>query len=253
MDDSSLQGWRSALGAPAYELASAYVDLVESGLQEAAGRCGPLSEVACYVIAAGGRRIRPLVTLAMCEALGGNCARARGLAVAVELVHTASLIHDDILDGSEQRRGLRAAHLHFNTKLAVLTGDMLCFTALTGASALPGAADVLAAACRAMCIGEVTEDPLDSARLKTGALFRAAAELGAMAAAATDDLLRSAGRYGEKLGTAFQLRDDQLDGDANAPPDAYAKEARAAIAHVPDSPAKKLLVQLTRFACQRSR
>jgi len=243
--------WRGVLGEAEYRLAAAYFDCIESGLRAAASECGRFAEVAHYVIAAGGRRIRPLVTLATCDALAGKWPDAAQAAVAVELIHTASLIHDDILDGSQERRGQSAAHVKFGTNLALLTGDMLVFAALRSAQAFPGAAKALTAACCSMCLGEAVMDPIESARLKTGALFRAAAEVGALAAGAPQERITVIGQYGELLGTAYQLRDDELDAQRNVSPRRYADEALLRLAGLPGSSAKDLLVQLARFAWQR--
>jgi len=249
--NSSADQWKHVLGEAEYRLAVTYLDCIESGLRAAASECGGLTEIARYVIAGGGRRVRPLVTLATCDALAGRWANAAQGAVAVELIHTASLIHDDIIDRSEVRRGQATAHLRFGTNLALLSGDMLVFTALETAHALSGAVKVLTAACCSMCLGEVTTDRVESGRLKTGALFRAAAEVGALGAGASEDQIRLFGHYGESLGTAYQLRDDELDGDGCVSPRRFADEAHADLADLPASCAKELLVQLTRFAWER--
>ncbi len=252
MHPATAEHWSRILGDAEYELAASYLDCIEPALLAAVPDCGPLTEVALYMIAAGGRRIRPLVALAVCGALGGKTPDATPGAVAAELVHTASLIHDDILDRSTERRGRQAAHLRFGTNLALLTGDMLYFAAVEAAQALCGAVSVLNAACNGMCLGEVTKERIESARLKSGALFRAAAEIGALAAGVSQQRVRSAGDFGEKLGTAYQLRDDELDGEQNASPLRFADEARSELAALPASSAKELLVQLTRFAWRRS-
>jgi len=214
---------------------------------------GPMSEVAEYLICAGGRRIRPLITLAMCEALRGRWQQAMPAAVAVELIHTASLLHDDILDGSRRRRSQVAAHRKFGTNLALLTGDMLCFAAVKAVQALPGLTGPLNAACVSMCLGQVTEDPVESARLKTGSLFRVSAQLGALVSGASEQLVSAAGNYGEQLGTVYQLRDDELDGETNASARHFAEESSMQLEHLPDSCAKELLLQLVEFAWRRDR
>jgi len=253
MCKDKVEWWEGALGEAESQLAGSYLKCLEPALLAALPDCRLLTEVAQYLIRAGGRRVRPLVTLAMCDALNGVLSNALQAAAAVELIHTASLIHDDILDGSDERRGQPAAHLKFGTNLALLTGDMLIFAAFDAAQPLDGAVSILNAACRSMCLGEVTEDRVASARLKGGALLGAAAELGALAAGAPGKTLRSAGQYGEKLGTAYQLRDNQLDEEQGSSPRRFADDASSELAHLPASCAKDLLVQLTRFAWQRTR
>jgi len=243
--------WKEFLGTAEYRLASSYLERFEGELRAFVPECGSLSRIARSIIVAGGRRIRPLTTLAMCDALEGTWPDAIVLAVAVELVHTASLIHDDIMDGSRQRRGQAAAHIRFGMGMALLAGDMLYFAAIEAAESHPQATGILNTACRAMCLGEVTKTPLESARLKSGSLFRAAAQLGALAAGAEGEAFATAGRYGEKVGTAFQLRDDELDMGRTAHGERLVDEACEQIAALPASDAKQLLVQLARFAWRR--
>ena len=131
--------WKAFLDEPEYRLAAGYLALVEERLRTAIEGLGTVGKVAAYVIEAGGRRTRPLVTLATCEGLGGDRQEAAAPAVAVEMLHTASLIHDDIVDGSRRRRGVPAAHVEFGTGAALLAGDLLCFAALQVAEPLQGA------------------------------------------------------------------------------------------------------------------
>ena len=243
--------WKQYLGAAEYRLAGSYLQNLERELRASIPECGHLSQVAHAVISAGGRRMRPLTTLAMCDALRGPWSDAIPLAVAVELVHTASLIHDDILDGSRQRRGQPAAHIRFGVKMAILAGDMLYFGAIEAAKPYPQAIGILNVACKALCLGEITEAHLESARLKGGSLFRAAAELGALAAGAEGEAFATAGRYGEKVGTAFQLRDDELDAGRAAHGEHLVDEACEQISDLPASAAKQLLIQLAQFAWRR--
>ena len=243
--------WKQYLGAAEHRLAGSYLENFEAELRASIPECGRLSEVAHVVICAGGRRIRPLTTLGMCDVLEGTWLDAVPLAVAVELVHTASLIHDDILDGSRERRGQVAAHIEFGMQTALLAGDMLYFAAIEAAKPYPRATGILNAACRAMCLGEITEACLESARLKSGSLFRAAAELGALAAEAEGEAFAIAGSYGEKVGTAFQLRDDELDAGRAGYGEHLVDEACEQIARLPQSTAKQLLIQLARFAWRR--
>jgi len=253
VSNGGAEQWREVFGEAEYRLAQRYLERVEEALQVAVPECGPLTEAAQYLLRAGGRRIRPLATLGMCDALGGRWPDAIEGAVAVELIHTASLIHDDILDHSDVRRGQPALHKRFGMNVAVLTGDMLSFAALHRVAALPPAQRLLAEACLSMCRGEVMRDHVESARLKSGVLFRTAAEMGAMAARAEGRLRALARRFGEALGTAYQLRDDELDQEGDIPPEPFARQACSALDALPDSPARRLLEGLVRFAWQRSK
>lgn len=188
------------------------------GLVEADGIVGP---------GLGGKLLRPSLVLFACEALGGDPHRALPLAVAIELVHTFSLVHDDIVDGDRVRRGRPTAWVMLGQPQAIHAGDALLALAFrTAARAdLPGrlsaqAVDVLAAATMAMVEGQAldlemegkragTELYLEMARGKTGSLLGCALELGAIAARQPD--LASLHRAtGEALGVAFQVRDDWL-------------------------------------------
>lgn len=179
----------------------------------------------------GGHRIRPILTLAWCEASGGRAEDALPMAIAVELVHTMSLIHDDLpcMDGAVERRGLPALHAAHGEAVAVLTGDILlssAFGVIVG-SGLPAeqksrAITCLSNAATAMAEAQAWEaigysEELDALlRIhtgKAGALMEAACALGAIAADASDIQEEAAARYGMGLGVAYQIMDDLRDGD----------------------------------------
>jgi octaprenyl-diphosphate synthase len=178
-----------------------------------------------HLIAAGGKRLRPLLTVAAARLAGGAGAGHLRLAAAVEFIHTATLLHDDVVDGSERRRGKVAAHLIWGSASSVLVGDFLFARAFelmveTGSLAALG---ILARASRVIAEGEVmqltgahdvnlTESLyLQIISAKTAELFAAAAEAGATAADAAPAEIAALRDYGLKLGLAFQLVDDALD------------------------------------------
>jgi geranylgeranyl diphosphate synthase type I len=172
----------------------------------------------------GGKRVRPTVTILACEVAGGDPADAVDYAVGIELVHTASLVIDDIIDQSPVRRGADSAWAAFGHGGAVIASDGLIGEAFRLFSASPRAMERVADAMVDLGEGEATElvtDPTDEAaymelaRRKTGALFRAAAELGAIAAGAPNATVEGLGRYAERVGIAFQIRDDVLDAVAD--------------------------------------
>jgi octaprenyl-diphosphate synthase len=181
--------------------------------------------LADHIIEAGGKRLRPLLTVVAARLAGGRDDTALKLAAAVEFIHTATLLHDDVVDGSDLRRGKVAAHLIWGAPSSVLVGDFLFARAfeLMVETGSMRAMDILARAARVIAEGEVLqlsrahdvnlsqETYLEIISAKTAELFAAAAEAGAVAAggaAAQSAALRS---YGFNLGLAFQLADDALD------------------------------------------
>jgi geranylgeranyl diphosphate synthase type II len=187
---------------------------------------GGLSEVMRYGLTGGGKRIRPVLCLATAEAAGGRVEDALPAAVALELVHTFSLVHDDLpsMDDDDERRGRPSAHVAHGEGVALLAGDALLAEGLRLALSYdrPEPARELAEATLGMIGGQyldVTAAPVDLAalhRLKTGRLFAAAVGLGLWAAevpAAEQPRWRA---FGEELGVLFQAMDDVLDGDGYA-------------------------------------
>jgi len=174
---------------------------------------------------AGGKRLRPTVLLLAYRASGGQDIRqAVPLATAVELLHTASLVHDDINDQSEMRRGQATVNARWGNKLALLVGDFVFVRLLSLlAGCTPRAIRILAGCCTAIVEGETVqmlhqgdwnmrEDLcLRIIRMKTASLFAACGELGAVMAGAAEEQIAALRAYGENLGIAFQIQDDTLD------------------------------------------
>ena len=198
---------------------------------------GKLQEAMRYSLLAGGKRVRPVLTLAFCDMLGGDWRNALPVACALELIHTYSLIHDDLpcMDDDDLRRGKPTCHKVYGETLAVLAGDALqpeAFALIANAAALSAqqrvdAVAALSSACGGdgMVAGQVL-DLSDSCksereanllhRLKTGKLLSVAAELGCIAADCDKSVCEKAIAYGEHIGLAFQVRDDMLDVIGNA-------------------------------------
>ena len=189
-----------------------------------------IPEVARHLIVAGGKRLRPLICLAAADICGASGPRPLFLAGAVELIHAATLLHDDVVDDSALRRGLKTANIVFGNKESVLVGDFL-FARAFALMVKTGSLDVLDILSRASCTiaeGEVlqltTEADLDTSRstyinvvtAKTAALFEAAARAGAMVAGASDEDADALGRYGLNFGIAYQMVDDTLDYEGQA-------------------------------------
>lgn len=190
-----------------------------------------IPNLAAYLIDAGGKRVRPMITLAAAHALGGANDATRKLAAAVEFIHTATLLHDDVVDESSLRRGRASAHQVWGNAASVLVGDFLfarSFTLMVDADDLSVLA-VLSNASSTIAEGEVLQ--LSSANdasasldhymriisAKTAALFAAAARVGAMSTKCAPGDADAFEAYGRNLGLAFQLVDDALDyGGASA-------------------------------------
>jgi octaprenyl-diphosphate synthase len=178
-----------------------------------------------HLIAAGGKRLRPLLTVAADRLAGGRGDAALKLAAAVEFIHTATLLHDDVVDGSQLRRGKVAAHLIWGGSSSVLVGDFLfarAFELMVETGSLR-ALGILAKASGVIAEGEVMQltrshdlnldqdTYIEIIRCKTAELFAAAAESGAVAAGADETKIAALRDYGLNLGLAFQLTDDALD------------------------------------------
>ena len=211
--------------------------MADAFLQQAitvpAGEEGGLAESMRYSLLAGGKRIRPVLALAFCDALGGDIEKALPAACALEMIHTYSLIHDDLpcMDDDVLRRGKPTNHVVYGECTATLAGDALqslAFETLASAPLESGrivrCLKILseAAGYRGMCQGQfldmegegksLTAEALTRINnLKTGALLSAACRMGAAAAGADEKQLEAAGTFGSLLGLAFQIRDDVLD------------------------------------------
>ncbi|QYF94278.1 octaprenyl diphosphate synthase [Massilia sp. PAMC28688] len=191
-----------------------------------------VNQIADYIISAGGKRIRPVLVLLVANAYSYKGTAHHELAAVVEFIHTATLLHDDVVDESSLRRGRATANALFGNAASVLVGDFLysrAFQMMVGLNNMR-VMQILSDATNVIAEGEVLQllnmhDPdvsqesyLKVIRSKTAKLFEAAAELGALIAGASDAQVSAAGEYGRSLGTAFQLIDDVLDyaGDASA-------------------------------------
>ncbi len=188
-----------------------------------------IPEIAEYLISLGGKRLRPLLTLACAELCGYQGGRHISLAACVEFIHTATLLHDDVVDDSALRRGNKTANMMWDRKACVLVGDFLFSRALE-MMVQDGSQDVLeilAQASTTITEGEVLQlsssydlnlsetTYLEIIKAKTACLFAAAAEIGAIAGDARTEQRKALRDYGLNLGMAFQLMDDVLDYSAD--------------------------------------
>ena len=215
---SSEARWRDALEASMKDFLSAYP----------AGAADELYDPIHYLLSLGGKRIRPVLALAACEAEAGALDAAMPAAMAVELFHNFTLMHDDIMDEAPLRRGRPTVHTKWSENAAILSGDVMYTLALTALEGTPAEAlaDVLRmfnVTSKEVCEGQqsdmafetrdnVTVDEyVNMIRLKTSVLLAAAAAMGARSAGASTERVEAWYRYGVNVGLAFQIQDDFLD------------------------------------------
>jgi octaprenyl-diphosphate synthase len=189
-----------------------------------------IRQVAEYIIGGGGKRLRPALLLLTAGATGYSGAGHHTMAAVVEMIHTATLLHDDVVDESSMRRGHATANAEFGNAASVLVGDFLysrAFQLMVSLSRMP-VLQILADATNAIAEGEVLQlmhagdaDLTEAAyfdviQRKTAKLFEASARVGAVLGGATPEVENALAHYGMHLGTAFQLIDDVLDYSGNA-------------------------------------
>ncbi len=186
---------------------------------------GLLQQVLSHIRQRGGKRMRPMLILLMAQNYGKVSDVTQHAAVGLELLHTASLVHDDVVDESAERRGQASVNATYNNKVAVLVGDYILSTALLHVSLTDNQRIVqsLSELGRTLAAGEILqltniqnqeikEDVyFQVIQQKTAALFEACASIGALSAGASDDEVRRAGDFGRNLGIMFQIRDDIFD------------------------------------------
>ena len=190
-----------------------------------------LGEASVYLTRAGGKMLRPSLSLIVSEAVGGNREDALKAAAAIELIHTFSLIHDDIMDKDDMRRGMPSVHTVWGEDVAILAGDTLfskAFEIIIGSENTSPQQNnqtlaTVADACVKICEGQaldmgfeerfdVTEEEyMEMIFKKTGALIAAATKSGAIMGGASQDVIDAMYEYGRLIGLAFQIQDDYLD------------------------------------------
>ena len=218
-----------------------YIQMINRQLEEYLPKKSNLQHVVddamAYSVEAGGKRIRPVLTLEVCRMLGGDIQHALPFACAVEMIHSSSLIHDDLpcMDDDDLRRGKPSCHIAFGEANALLAGDALLLYAFevmakahqthgTGYEEIAKGIETLShcSGTDGMVGGQVIDLTYENQQieyetlrqmhlLKTGALIRAACQLGAIAAKASPEQIQRIGVYAETLGMAFQICDDILD------------------------------------------
>lgn len=203
------------------------LDIVDSLIRQRADSelVGRIADIADHLFQAGGKRIRPILTVAMARLFGVEGQNHLNLAAAIEFIHTTTLLHDDVVDQSRQRRGRPTANLLWDNKSSILVGDFFFARAFQLMVATHSIESLLVLADSSATIAEA--EVLQLARLhdidvsedvyfhiidgKTACLFAAAARVGALIAGASDEECQAAKRFGHALGISYQIRDDVLD------------------------------------------
>ena len=186
---------------------------------------GLLSSVLAHIRQRGGKRMRPILILLMAKNFGAISDVTQNAAVGLELLHTASLVHDDVVDESSERRGQASVNAEYNNKVAVLVGDYILSTALLRVSLTDNQMiiQLLAELGRTLAAGEILQlSNIQNQEIseqvyyqvinqKTAALFEACAKVGALSAGASAEEVEAAAKFGQSIGIIFQIRDDIFD------------------------------------------
>ncbi len=207
-----------------------YKSLIDRKIHSCVRKNEPVSlyEPMKYVLSASGKRIRPLLIVLSCEAVGGTMNEAMNAAVAIEVLHNFTLVHDDIMDNAESRRGRATVHVRWDSNTAILVGDELVALAYrellrTKSKAIAQVADVFTEGVVEVCEGQAydkefemlhdvsIDDYLLMIAKKTGKLFSVSSEIGALIGGGTEREIRALRSYGTYIGRAFQIQDDLLD------------------------------------------
>lgn len=203
------------------------IDIKLSALAEAKGP-DVLYQPMRYILDGGGKRIRPILLLLSCHAVGGDVEKAFDAALAIEMLHNFTLVHDDIMDEDDTRRGRATVHKKWNPAIAILAGDglfALSYRALlrTRSARIQEITEIFTDGVLGVCEGQALDlafenqdevllgDYVTMIRQKTACLLRTSAQLGALIGDGTDDEVGSLARFAENLGMAFQIQDDLLD------------------------------------------
>jgi heptaprenyl diphosphate synthase len=207
------------------EVLTARLAVVEERLRDAVAHADAFADTAArHLVNAGGKRLRPMLTLLAAQLGDGQRSEVVDAAVVVELTHLATLYHDDVMDSAPLRRGAPAAHEVWGNSVAILTGDLLFARASTTVAGLgPEAVRLQSTTFERLCLGQLHEtvgpqdgdDPVEHyLRVladKTGSLIATSARFGAMFAGCPPEVVGAVTRYGERIGVAFQLADDVID------------------------------------------
>jgi len=228
-----------------------YLTEVEKILFDSVKNMANLREPIEYFLSSGGKRIRPLFGIILNSIFNGDPARILGKCAAVELIHTASLIHDDIIDESSERRGVPTVHVKYGLSNAILSGDVLVVKALELMH--PYGQEFLAFAeiCYKMAVGEAKTDYLENIKGKTASLFQLIALCSTSELEPAIQLKEDIGEFGLSFGFIFQMRDDYLDGKCDEDFDKFYNKCKDILKRFPLNQHSKALEQLLDFSIVR--
>ena len=212
----------SLIKQPIAQDLSLFIDLFNESLTHTDGLLG---SALSHIRQRGGKRMRPMLILLAAKNFGTVSEVTRNAAVGLELLHTASLVHDDVVDESKERRGQASVNASYDNKVAVLVGDYILSTALLRVSLTDNQKiiQLLAELGRTLAAGEILQlSNIQNQEIsesvyyqiinnKTAALFEACAKIGAISAGATDEEVAAAAKFGQNIGMIFQIRDDIFD------------------------------------------
>lgn len=236
------------------------------------GPSRPFADIMHYINEVKGKRIRPLLVFLTAKMLGGIKETTYHTALCVEMIHTASLLHDDVVDGDEIRRGRPSVNVQYNNRSAILAGDYILAKAIQVIahpedqpimSEMLNTASAMSEEELCQCIKDSSDELSQESYLnlithKTAMLFRSCCAGAALSVGAKDDTVQRLADFGLKLGILFQLRDDQLDNDlpkSLVNPDSliqqYTQQAIELLETFPSSEASQSLKDLVIYCCNR--
>lgn len=228
-----------------------HLNKIDEVLFKSVSELGNLREPIEYFLSSGGKRIRPLLGIIINLMFSGNPDMIINKCASVELIHTASLIHDDIIDQSEKRRGVETVHIKFGMNKAILAGDVLVVKALELMYPYSVEFKLFADTCYRMAQGEVKTDYYENIKGKTAALFELIAGCAVFPLNLEKNQLNNIKKFGLVFGLIFQMRDDFIDGKCKPDYIEFLKTARELLNSFPENKHQKALTELLDFSAIR--